>query len=78
MIFRRDKSTRRANQHSQQKSVDPSREKFFAFPVGQIRSTSSRRLIPKEGRIARRHERGMGCGGRDGVGAQVIAGRFTP
>jgi hypothetical protein len=51
------------------KPVQPSSKKYFAFVVGQISSTSSRHLIPQEGRIARRHERGMGCGGRGSVGA---------
>jgi hypothetical protein len=27
--------------------------------------------VPARGAVARRHERGMGCGGRDSVGAQV-------
>jgi hypothetical protein len=27
--------------------------------------------VPTRGAVARRHERGMGCGGRESVGAQV-------
>ena len=32
--------------------VQPSREKYFAFAVGQISSTSSPRPFPAEGRFA--------------------------
>jgi hypothetical protein len=35
------------------------------------------RLVPARGAYRDRHERGMGCGGRDGVGAQMESqGRF--
>ena len=35
--------------------------------------------VPARGAVARRHERGMGCGGRESVGAQVrVAGRVEP
>jgi hypothetical protein len=30
-----------------------------------------RRPVPARGAVARRHERGMGCGGRDSVGAPL-------
>ena len=46
-------------------------KKYFAFAVGQISSTSSPRPFPARGALRGRHERGMGCGGRDSVGAQV-------
>ena len=62
--------TRRANQSSRQKPVQPSREKYFAFAVGQISSTSSPRPFPARGALRGRHERGMGCGGRGSVGAK--------
>src|SRR6476646_12070322 len=65
--------TRRANQSSRQKPVQPSFKKYFAFAVGQISSTSSRRLTRQKGRIASRHERAVGCGGCDSVG-RAIAG----
>src|ERR1700674_1272683 len=32
---------------------------------------NSGRPVPTRGAVARRHERGMGCGGRESVGAQV-------
>ena len=64
------KTTRRANQSSQQKPVQPSRKKYFAFAVGQISTTSSPRPFPARGAYRDRHERGMGCGGRGSVGAQ--------
>jgi hypothetical protein len=32
---------------------------------------NSGRLVPTRGAVARRHERGMGCGGRESVGVQV-------
>ena len=50
--------------------VQPSFKKYFAFAVGQISSTSSPRPFPARGAYRDRHERGMGCGGRDSVGAQ--------
>src|SRR5258708_16709976 len=34
--------------------------------------------VPTRGAVARRHERGMGCGGRESVGAQMrSAGRLN-
>ncbi len=40
---------------------------------------NSGRPVPARGAVARRHERGMGCGGRESVGAQVrVAGRVEP
>ena len=53
--------------------VHPLREKYFAFAVGQISSTSSPRPFPARGALRGRHERGMGCGGRGSVGAQVCS-----
>jgi len=50
--------------------IQSAAQKYFAFAVGQISSTSSPRPFPARGRIARRHERGRGCGGRGSVGAQ--------
>ena len=50
--------------------VQSSCKKYIAFAVGQISSTSLRRPNPARGADRDRHERGMGCGGRDGVGAQ--------
>jgi hypothetical protein len=29
--------------------------------------------VPARGAVARRHERGMGCGGRESVGAQLMS-----
>jgi len=65
---------RRAN-HS--KSVQPFLEKYSAFPVGQIISTSSPHPVPKRGALAIVTNVGMGCGGRGSVGRVIaIAGRF--
>ena len=65
---------RRAN-HS--KSVQPFLEKYSAFPVGQIISTSSPHPVPKRGALAIVTNVGMGCGGRGSVGRVIaVAGRF--
>ena len=53
--------------------VQPLRKKYFAFSVGQISSTSSPRPFPARGALRGRHERGMGCGGRGSVGAQLAS-----
>jgi hypothetical protein len=55
---------RRANQ---QIPVQPLLQKYFSSRLTQI--TSLIRPVPsrQEGRIARRHERGAGCGGRESV-----------
>ena len=60
-----------ANQLLRQKPVQPHQQKYFAFRVGQISSTSSPRPFPARGALRGRHERGMGCGGRGSVGAQM-------
>src|SRR6266852_870005 len=55
--------------------VKPRNQKYFCFRLTQIRciSKSSR---PTRGAIARRHERGAGCGGRESVRrCQGMAGR---
>src|SRR5882724_13362380 len=59
-----DRSARRANQ---QIPVQPSLQKYSAFPVGQIKTTT--RAIPsrEEGRIMIVTNVGMGCGGRGSV-----------
>jgi hypothetical protein len=44
--------------------VHPPREKYSAFPVGQISATSSRHPGPNEGRFAIVTDVGQGCGGR--------------
>src|ERR1700680_3245774 len=49
--------------------VQPSLQKFSAFPVGQIISTSSP-VSSHRGAARDRHRRGAGRGGRDSVGAQ--------
>ena len=59
--------------------VQSLREKYFAFAVEQISSTSSPRPFPARGALRGRHERGMGCGGRGSVGAQNgVAGQALP
>ena len=49
-----DRSARRANQ---QIPVQPHSQKYFASPVGQIISTSSRHPVPRRGAYHDRHER---------------------
>ena len=51
--------------------VQPSRKKYFALPVGQIISTSSRHPASIRGTYRDRHERGV----RDAVDANCIARR---
>src|SRR2546430_16488514 len=56
--------------------VQPLLQKYFCFGPRQI--TSLIRTVPsrQEGRVARRHERGAGCGGRGRVRrSQGMAGR---
>src|SRR5258707_15815398 len=60
------------------KAVQPLCEKYFRFRLTQIRCIS-RTSRPTRGAIARRHERGAGCGGRKGVRrATAVAGRDEP
>src|SRR6266540_7226449 len=59
--------------------VQPLLQKYFCFGPRQISSLI--RIVPsrQEGRIARRHERGTGCGGRESARRAVaIAGRDEP
>jgi hypothetical protein len=57
------------------KLSSPLAKNISLHPDGQI-SGITPRVSPTEGRIASRHGRGMGCGGRGSVGAQeVIAGQ---
>jgi len=69
-----DRSARRANQ---QIPVQPSLQKYFAFPVGQIISTSSRHPVPRRGAYHDRHERWDGMRwtrqrfARDGIAGRV-------
>ncbi len=60
-------------------AVQSLREKYSASPLTQIKSTTPAVPFRQEGRIARRHERGAGCGGRESVRrAMAIAGRDEP
>src|SRR5437868_10825512 len=59
--------------------VQPLLQKYFVSRLTQI--TSKSHIVPsrQEGRIARRHERGTGCGGRESARrALAIAGRDEP
>ena len=47
--------------------VESPLQKYFASPVGQIISTTSRHPTPQEGRIAIVTDAGCGCGGRGSV-----------
>src|ERR1700730_13940763 len=49
--------------------VQPDLQKYFRFRLTQITSISLP-VSSHRGAIARRHERGAGCGGREGVSAQ--------
>jgi hypothetical protein len=54
-------------------------QKYFRFGLTQIRCISLTVPSRQEGRIARRHERGAGCGGRESARrAMAIAGRDEP
>jgi len=58
-------------------SVKPLLQKYFCFHLTQITSKSNPSR-PTRGAIARRHERGAGCGGRGSVRrCQGMAGRVT-
>jgi hypothetical protein len=50
--------------------VQPVPQKYSASQAGRL-SSIRRSVPPTEGRIASRHGRGRGCGGRGSVGAQV-------
>ena len=53
--------------------------KIFLFRPEANQFTDSHRPVPLEGRIARRHERGAGCGGRESARrAMAVAGRDEP
>jgi len=59
--------------------VQPHLQKYFRSRLTQITSISLAVPFRQEGRIARRHERGTGCGGRESVRrAMAIAGRDEP
>src|SRR6266436_9106399 len=59
--------------------VQPLLQKYFCFRLTQIRCISLDVPSRQEGRIARRHERGAGCGGRESARrARAIAGRDEP
>jgi hypothetical protein len=47
------------------------RRAIFRFTETPNQWLNSGRPVPTRGAVARRHERGMGCGGRESVGAQV-------
>jgi hypothetical protein len=53
--------------------VQPCRQKDSGFDLTRLTSRTAAVPTRQEGRIARRHERGMGCGGRGSVGAQVCS-----
>src|SRR3984893_18932788 len=46
------------------------RRAIFRFTETPNQWLNSGRPVPTRGAVARRHERGMGCGGRESVGAQ--------
>jgi hypothetical protein len=64
-----DKSTCRANHL---KPVQPLAQKYSAFHPTQISGYFHAVPTRQEGRIARRHERGTGCGGRSSSGAMRV------
>src|ERR1700724_4154698 len=45
----------------------------FRFSQTPNQWLNSGRPVPTRGAVARRHERGMGCGGRESVGAQLMS-----
>jgi hypothetical protein len=50
--------------------IQPSAQKYSAFHHPQISGVFHAIPSRQEGRIARRHERGTGCGGRESAGAE--------
>jgi len=59
--------------------VQPHLQKYFPSRLTQITSISLTVSFHTEGRIARRHERGTGCGGRESARRAIaIAGRDEP
>jgi hypothetical protein len=58
--------------HIRQIKVQYHREKYSAFDVAKIKckNTPSR---PTRGALRGRHERGMGCDGRESVGAPLMS-----
>jgi hypothetical protein len=70
-----EKSTRRANQSSGQKPVQPSFKKYFAFAVGQINRTSSPRPFPARGALAIVTNAGWDAVDAAALARMVIAGR---
>src|SRR5258708_35015154 len=46
------------------------RRAIFRFTETPNQWLNSGHPVPRRGAVARRHERGMGCGGRESVGAQ--------
>jgi hypothetical protein len=47
-------------------------KKEITLPVGQIISTNPRHPVPTRGAFRDRHERGMGCGGRNGIERRMM------
>jgi hypothetical protein len=71
---------RRANHFVFSEMVCPAPfAKIFPFPPDPNHFYIHHRLVPIRGAIARRHERGTGCGGRESARrAMAIAGRDEP
>ena len=53
-------------------------EKTIPFAITPNKHYQSRRLIPHEARIASRHGRGVGCGGRSSVGVKRVRRAVLP
>jgi hypothetical protein len=49
------------------------RRAIFRFTETPNQWLNSGHPVPTRGAVARRHERGMGCGGRESVGAQLMS-----
>jgi hypothetical protein len=68
---------RRANHLRALNPVQPLREKYSASFFTQITCLIPA-IPPERGAFRDRHERGLGCGGRDSVGREeVVAGRVS-
>jgi hypothetical protein len=70
-------ATRRANQSLRQKPVQPLSQKYIAFAVGQISSTSSPRPFPVRGALAIVTNAGWDAVDAAASARKVIAGRVS-
>jgi hypothetical protein len=66
-------SYQRSTSHCRSPCGRLARRAIFRFTQTPNQWLNSGYPVPTRGAVARRHERGMGCGGRDSVGAQLMS-----